>query len=100
MTNTSTKKTWAEVIKSGVINLQIVLGNGNLGTTTPLTKKRGERRGGVVCRLGMKGGGGERGEERRGKVGPIGTSSKEASTTVGGGERVKEPWDEGGPAAV
>jgi hypothetical protein len=47
-TNTSMKKTWAEVIKSGGINIQIVLGNGNLGTTIPPTKKRGERRGGAV----------------------------------------------------
>jgi hypothetical protein len=31
-TNTpSTKKTWAEVVKSGGINVQIVMGNGNLG---------------------------------------------------------------------
>jgi hypothetical protein len=50
-TNTpSAKKTWAEVIKCGGINVQIVLGNGNLGLATPPTKKRGERRGGAVCR--------------------------------------------------
>jgi hypothetical protein len=42
-TNTpSAKKTWAEVVKSGGINVQIVLGNGNLGLTTPMTR-RGER---------------------------------------------------------
>jgi hypothetical protein len=41
-TNTpSAKKTWAEVVKSGGINVQIVLGNGNLGLTTPTTR-RGE----------------------------------------------------------
>jgi hypothetical protein len=40
--NTSTKKTWADVIKSGGMNVQIVLGNGNLGLTI-LTTKRGER---------------------------------------------------------
>jgi hypothetical protein len=35
-TNTpSTKKTWAEVVKSRGINVQIVLGNGNLGLTIP-----------------------------------------------------------------
>jgi hypothetical protein len=100
MTNTSTKKTWAEVIKSGGINVQIVLGNCNLGTTTPLMKKRGERRGGAVCRLGRKGGVGERGEERRGKVGLTGTGSKKASTTSRGGERVEEHRGEGGPVAV
>jgi hypothetical protein len=41
-TNTpSAKKTWAEVIKSGGIDVQIVLGNGNLGLTTPMAR-RGE----------------------------------------------------------
>jgi hypothetical protein len=30
LTTPSTKKTWADVIKSGGINVQIVLGNGNL----------------------------------------------------------------------
>jgi hypothetical protein len=59
-TNTSAKKTWAEVVKSGGINVQIVLGNGNLGLATPPTKKRGERRGGAACRLGRKEGVGER----------------------------------------
>jgi hypothetical protein len=38
----SAKKTWAEVVKSGGINVQIVLGNGNLGVTQ-LTMTRGER---------------------------------------------------------
>jgi hypothetical protein len=47
-TNTpSAKKTWADVVKSGGINVQIVLGNGNLGLTTP-TNRRGERRGSVT----------------------------------------------------
>jgi hypothetical protein len=41
---TSTKKTWADVIRNVRINVQIVLGNSKLGLTTP-TKKRGERRG-------------------------------------------------------
>jgi hypothetical protein len=69
-TNTpSAQKTWAEVVKSGGINVQIVLGNGNLGLATSPMKKRGERRGGAACRLGRKDGVGERGEERRGKVG-------------------------------
>jgi hypothetical protein len=39
---TSGKKTWADVIKNGGINVQILLGNGNLGLTTPMMK-RGER---------------------------------------------------------
>jgi hypothetical protein len=62
-TNTpSAKKPWAEVVKSGGINVQIVLGNGNLGLTTPTTR-RGERRGGAARRLGKKARVGERGEE-------------------------------------
>jgi hypothetical protein len=69
LTTPSAKKTWVEVVKSGGINIQIVLGNGNLGLATPLMKKRGERRGGVACRLGRKEGVGERGEERWVKVG-------------------------------
>jgi hypothetical protein len=39
---TSTEKTWPDVIKSTGLNVQIVLGNGNLRLTTP-TKMRGER---------------------------------------------------------
>jgi hypothetical protein len=47
-TNTrSAKKTWAEVIKSRGINVQIVLGNGNLRLTT-LTTRRGGRQGGAA----------------------------------------------------
>jgi hypothetical protein len=100
-TNTpSAKKTWAEVIKSGGINVQIVLGNSNLGLATPPMKKRGGRRGGAACRLGRKEGAGERGEERGGRVGPPGTGGKEASTTGGGGERVEESGGGGGPASV
>jgi hypothetical protein len=38
--NTSTKKIWVDIIKSGGINVQIVLGNGNLGLTI-LMKMRG-----------------------------------------------------------
>jgi hypothetical protein len=72
-TNTpSAKKTWAEVVKSGGINVQIVLGNGNIGLTTPTTR-RGERRGGAARRLGKKAGVRERGEEGLGAGGPKGT---------------------------
>jgi hypothetical protein len=46
LNNTSTKKTRADVVKSGGMNIQIVLGNGNLGLTAQ-TKMRGERRGGA-----------------------------------------------------
>jgi hypothetical protein len=67
--NTSTKKTWADVIKSGGINVQIVLGNGNLGLTI-LTNMRGERRGGAAQRLTKKREGGDRGVMGSGKDGP------------------------------
>jgi hypothetical protein len=65
---TSGKKTWADVVKSGGINVQIVLGNGNLGLTTPMTKK-GERRGGAAWRLMKRRENGERGIMGRGKGG-------------------------------
>jgi hypothetical protein len=68
LTNTSVKKTWADVVKSRGINVQIVLGNGNLGVATS-TKTRGERRGGVAWRLAKRGVEGERGTEGRGKGG-------------------------------
>jgi regulator of replication initiation timing len=100
-TNTpSAKKTWAEVVKSRGINIQIVLGNGNLGLATPPTKKRGEKRGGAAYRLGRKEEVGERGEERRGKVGRPCAGGTEAGTTSGGGEGLKESGGGGGPAAV
>jgi hypothetical protein len=100
LTTPSAKKTWVQVRKSGGINVQIVLGNGNLGLATPPTKKRGEMRGGVARRLGRKEGVGERGEERWVKVGRPGMGSKEASTTGGGGERVEECRGGRGLAAV
>jgi hypothetical protein len=62
------KKTRADIVKSGGINVQIVLGNGNLGLATS-TKTRGERRGGAVRRLAKSGAEGERGVEGRGKGG-------------------------------
>jgi hypothetical protein len=69
-TNTpSAEKTWAEVIKSRDINVQIVLGNGNLGLTTP-TKMRGERCSGAAWRLTKRKEDGERGAKRRGNEGP------------------------------
>jgi hypothetical protein len=67
--NTSAQKTWADIVKSGGINVQIVLGNGNLGLTTPM-KIRGERRGGAAWRLAKRGEDGERGTMGRGKDGP------------------------------
>jgi hypothetical protein len=66
---TSTKMTWADVIKSGGINVQIVLGNGNLGLTIP-AKARGERRGGAARRLGRRNEARERGAMGRGNDSP------------------------------
>jgi hypothetical protein len=68
-TNTPPKKTWADVIKAGGINVQIVLGNGNLGLRT-LMKMRGERRGGAAWRLTKRREDGETGAKRRGNEGP------------------------------
>jgi hypothetical protein len=47
LNNTSAKKTWADVVKNGGVNVQIVLGNSNLGLTTPM-KMRGETRAGAA----------------------------------------------------
>jgi hypothetical protein len=68
-TNTPAKKTWADVIRTAGINVQIVLGNGNLGLTSP-TRIRGERRGRAVWRLAKREADGERGGMGRGKGGP------------------------------
>jgi hypothetical protein len=69
-------KTWADVVRSGGINIQIVLGNGNLGqgTLVRMTGERGERRGGTTRRLRKRsragtGESGERGALGRGNVG-------------------------------
>jgi hypothetical protein len=57
------KKTWADVVRSGGINVQIVLGTGNLGQATRvrMTGERGDRRGGTTQRLRKRSGAG-RGE--------------------------------------
>jgi hypothetical protein len=68
LNTTSGKKTWAAVVRSGGINVQIVLGNGNLGLTTSM-KTRGERRGGAAWRMAKKEVDGERGAMGRGKAG-------------------------------
>jgi hypothetical protein len=99
MNTPSAKKTWAEVIKSGGINVQIVLGNGNLGLTTPTTR-RGESWGGAAWRLGKKAGVGERGEEGRGMGGPKVTGGDGTGTKGSGGERGVESGGRGGPAAL
>ncbi|KAI5815541.1 hypothetical protein BZA77DRAFT_355364 [Pyronema omphalodes] len=89
--------TWAEVVKSGGIDVQIVLGNGNLGLTTPPTR-RVEMRGGAARRLRKKEGEGERGEEKRRWVGPGVSKGKESGDTSGGGQGGEESWGMGGPA--
>jgi hypothetical protein len=77
MNNYRNAKTWADVVRSGGINVQIVLGNGNLGQATRvrMTRERGERRGGSTWRLRKRSGAGtgesrERGVLGRGNVGP------------------------------
>jgi hypothetical protein len=99
MNTPSAKKTWAEVVKSGGINVQIVLGNGNLGLTAP-TARRGERRGGATQRLGKKAGGGERGEEGRGTGTPKMPGGDGTGMKASGGERGAESGGRGGPAVV
>jgi hypothetical protein len=99
MNTPSAKKTWAEVVKSGGINVQIVLGNGNLGHTTPTTR-RGERRGGAARRLGKKAGAGERGEGGKGMGGPEVTGSDGTGAKGNGGERGVESGGGGGPVVL
>jgi hypothetical protein len=72
--NPPAKKTWPDVVKTGGINVQIMLGNGNLGLTTPM-KMRGERRGGAAWRLAKGGEEGERRAAGRGKGGPEKTNN-------------------------
>ncbi|KAI5813779.1 hypothetical protein BZA77DRAFT_356774 [Pyronema omphalodes] len=98
-TTPSAKKTWADVVKSGGINVQNVLGNRNLGLTTPPTR-RGERRGGAATRLRKMAGEGERGDEKRGRAGPGVSKGKESGDTSGGVERGEESGGAGCPAAV
>jgi hypothetical protein len=57
-------ETWADVVRRGGINVQIVLGKGNLRTTKPETGKKERRDGardGAAHRLGRKREGGGRG---------------------------------------
>jgi hypothetical protein len=70
-------KTWADIVQSGGINVQIVLGNGNLGQAilVRMTGERRERRGGTTQRLRKRSGvgtgeSGERGALGKGNVGP------------------------------
>jgi hypothetical protein len=99
-TNTpSARKTGAEVVKSGGINVQIVLGNDNLGLATPMTK-RGERRGGAERRLGKKARAGESGKNGWGLGGPKVTGGDGTGTKGGGGERGVDSGGRGGPVVL
>jgi hypothetical protein len=99
-TNTPAKKTWADIVKTGGINVQIVLGNGNLGLTTP-TKTRGERRGGAARRLAKREVDGERGTMHRGKGGPeeITSGGNKGRQTGKNGRGREEDREETGEAA-
>jgi hypothetical protein len=102
MTTPSAKKTWAEVVKSRGINVQIVLGNGNLGLTTPMTR-RGERRGGAARRLAKKEENGERGVKGRGNEGPEVVTrggNKGGQQEKHGRRRVEERGEPGAAAPV
>jgi hypothetical protein len=99
MNTPSAKKTWPEVVKSGGINVQIVLGNGNLGHITPMTR-RGERQGGAARRLGKKAGARERGEGGKGMGGPEVTGSDGTGAKGNGGERGVESGGAGGPVVL
>jgi hypothetical protein len=63
-------------------------------------KKRGERRGGAVRRVGKKAGAGERSEEGWGTGGPTMTGGDETGTKGGGGERGVKCGGGGGPAVL
>jgi hypothetical protein len=103
-------KTWADVVKNGGINVQIVLGNSNLGQATPtkMWRERGERRGGAARRLGRKSGteeraAGERGAMGRGKGGPEVLSrggNKGGIMDKNGRGRVEERGEPGAVASV
>jgi hypothetical protein len=79
-------KTWADVVRSGGINVQIVLGNGNLGQATPvrMTGERGERRGGTTWRLRKRSGAG-RGES--GETGALGRGNVGLEEITSGGNK-------------
>jgi hypothetical protein len=99
---TSTKKTWADVIKNRGINVQIVLGNGNLGLPMQTTM-RGERQGGAARRLAKRGVEGERGAMTRGKGGPEEITSggnKGGKTEKDGRGRVEKRGEPGAVAPV
>ncbi|KAI5812896.1 hypothetical protein BZA77DRAFT_358718 [Pyronema omphalodes] len=78
-TTTPTKNTWAEVVKSGGINVQIVLGNGHLQLITSRRRARRQRQGGAARKLKegpsrLRDGEGEKGNKQPGSNtdGPLG----------------------------
>jgi hypothetical protein len=102
-------KTWADVVRSRGINVQIVLGNGNLGQATPvrMTGERRERRGGTTRRLRKRSGAGtgesgERGALGRGNVGPeviLLGANKGGKIDKNGGGRVEDRGERPGKVA-
>jgi hypothetical protein len=99
---TSTKKIWADVVRNGGINVQIVLGKGNLGLTTP-TKITGERQGGLAWRLAKRGVDGDRDATGRGKDRPEERTSrgnKDGQMGKNGRGRVEERGEPGMVASV
>jgi hypothetical protein len=105
MNNYHDMKTLADVVWSGGINVQIVLGNGNLGQATlvRMTGERGEKRGGITWRLRKRsrvgtGESRERGALGRGNVGPEVISlggNKGGKIDKNGGGRVEERGEPG-----
>ncbi|KAI5815575.1 hypothetical protein BZA77DRAFT_355069 [Pyronema omphalodes] len=88
----SGNKTWADVVRSGGINVQIVLGNDNLRPTTPVKVKgqRGERRGGNSGRQRQRGrAGGHESYETREPMTSENTTRYEKGMVVdaGGGDQ-------------
>jgi hypothetical protein len=109
MKNYRDAKTWADVVRSGGITVQIVLGNGNLGQATPvrMTGERRERRGGTTRRLRKRSGAGtgesgERGAFGRGNVGPeviLLGGNKGGKIDRNGGGRVEDRGERPGEVA-
>jgi hypothetical protein len=89
-------KTWADVVQSGRSNVQIVLGNGNLGQATPVTMtgERGERRAGTTRRLRKRSGAGTGESGERGALGRANVGLEVIS--LGGNKGGKRDKNRGG----
>ncbi|KAI5821470.1 hypothetical protein BZA77DRAFT_348666 [Pyronema omphalodes] len=91
MKHHSGNKTWADVVRSGGINVQIILGNDNLRPTTPVKVKeqRGERRGENSRRQRRGGSGGHGNRKVTGQMTSENTTGYEKGMVVdaGGGDQ-------------